>query len=211
MSADPDLVDSFQKDQDIHRRTAADIYGIAPEEVQDHQRAAAKAINFGLMYGKTAFGLAEELGISRKEAQATIDSYFARYRGVKNFLDSQIELARERGWTETMLGRKRSVPEITAKNPMLRQAAERIAMNTPIQGTAADLMKIAMIRLHHAIQDQRLLSRMTVQVHDEILVEAPVAEVEQVSKVIAQALEGAMKLSVPLRVNVSSGSNWMDL
>jgi len=211
MSGDPELVNSFQKGEDVHRRTAGEIFGISADQVDDHQRGIAKAINFGLMYGKTAFGLSQELKISRKDAKDMIDRYFERYRGVKIFLDAQVESAREKGYVTSYLGRKRKLPEIHSKNAAIRSNAERMAMNTPIQATAADLMKLAMIEIDRRIESEGYRSRLTIQVHDEVVLDCPRDEVEAVKKWVPEVMEGAMKLSVPLLVNVSSGENWMEL
>ncbi len=211
MSQDPELVGSFLREEDVHRRTASEIFGVPPEQVDDRQRSIAKAINFGLMYGKTAHGLAQELKISRKEAQETIDRYFQRYSGVKKFLDGQIQQARDSGQVHTLAGRRRKLRDIHSRNPALRAVAERMAMNTPIQGTAADLIKLAMIDLDRAIASRGLKSRLILQVHDELVLDVPKDEQSVVEKILAETMESAMKLTVPLRVNVSSGATWADL
>jgi len=211
MSGDPELCGSFNRNEDVHKRTASEIFGVPPESVGDRERSIAKAINFGLMYGKTPFGLAQELQISRKEAQETIDRYFERYRGVKVFLDRQIQQAREKGYSETLLGRKRPLPLITSRNAGLRANAERMAMNAPIQGTAADLMKLAMIELDERLRREGYQSKMILQVHDEVLLDCPQFEVEKVRALTEDILENALKLSVPLRVNSAIGPNWMEL
>jgi DNA polymerase-1 len=211
MSQDPELVGSFLREEDVHRRTASEIFGVSPDQVDDRQRSIAKAINFGLMYGKTAHGLAQELKISRKEAQETIDRYFHRYSGVKKFLDGQIQQARDSGQVHTLAGRRRKLRDIHSRNPALRAVAERMAMNTPIQGTAADLIKLAMIDLDRALTSQKLRARLILQVHDELVLDVPKGEQSVVEKILAETMEGAMKLTVPLRVNVSSGATWADL
>ncbi len=211
MSGDRELCASFLKDEDVHRRTASEIFSVRPDAVTDAQRGIAKAINFGLMYGKTPFGLAQELGISRREAQETIDRYFARYSGVKTFLDGLIEDARNRSESYTLLGRRRVLHDIRSKNPAVRNAAERMAMNTPIQGTAADLMKLAMIQIDYELQAGNYQSKLIIQVHDEVVLDCPRAEVEQVQRLVCKAMEGAMTLSVPLRVNSAHGATWFDL
>ena len=211
MSEDPNLIDSFVKNEDVHRRTASEIYHIDPKDVTDEQRAVAKAINFGLMYGKGPFALAEELGISRTEAKKMIEEYFKRYSKVKHFLDSLIVTAREQGYVMTIVGRKRLLPEIKSANHMMRAGAERMAMNAPIQGTASDMIKIAMIRLYHLLIEKKLKSRILLQVHDELVLECPKAEVEVVSKLVQETMEGAMKLKVPLNVNVGVGNHWAEL
>jgi DNA polymerase-1 len=162
------------------------------------------------MYGKTAFGLAEELGIPRKEAKEIIDRYFTRYHRVKEFLDRLILSARERGYTETLTGRKRALPELHSKNPMMRQSAERMAMNTPIQGTAADLIKLAMIELDEKLRAGKYGARMTIQVHDELVLEVPESESERVEALVVATMEGAMKLDVPLKVNTAFGHSWYE-
>ncbi len=210
MSGDKELSRSFIADEDVHRRTASEIYSVNPESVTDLQRNVAKAINFGLMYGKTAFGLSQELGIPRKEAQETIDAYFKRYSGVKHFLDQQVILAKERGYAMTLMGRKRSLKDIDARNPMIRQNAERMAMNSPIQGTAADMMKLAMIEVDEKLIEGGYRSKLTIQVHDELVLDVPKDELEDVQKLVCGIMEGAMKLDVPLRVNAGSGENWSE-
>ena len=211
MSGDKDLSASFQKDEDVHQRTASEIFGVKPEEVDDRQRGIAKAINFGLMYGKTAFGLSQELKIPRKEAAEIIEAYFRRYHGVKHFLDRQILEAKERGYVTTIMGRKRYLGDINSSNVMLRNNAERMAMNSPIQGTAADLMKLAMIELDEQLEKGGFKSKLIIQVHDEFVLDCPKKEAEAVRKLVTKVMENAMQLSVPLRVNSSTGNNWMEM
>jgi len=184
---------------------------VKPSEVDSRQRGIAKAINFGLMYGKTAFGLAQELKIPRSEAKDIIDRYFTRYAAVKRFLDRLVSDARETGEVTTLLGRKRRLPEIHSKNPAIRANAERMAMNSPIQGTAADMMKLAMISLDGALKAGGYRSKLIIQVHDELVLECPEAEAREVEGVVKRSMEGAMKLSVPLRVNAATGANWAEL
>lgn len=211
MSGDPVLVESFVRGEDVHRRTASEIFHKAPEKVTDEERSSAKAINFGLMYGKTVFGLAEELHISRAESKRMIDQYFTRYAGVKAFLDRQVAEAHESGHVSTLLGRKRALPEIHSKNPAIRNNAERMAMNSPIQGTASDLIKVAMVRLHRELGAGGFRSRLLLQVHDELVLECPREEVEAVKALVTAVMESAIKLSVPLVVNVGVGRNWAEL
>jgi DNA polymerase-1 len=215
MSGDPELTRSFRENEDVHRRTAGEIFEIPADQVDDRQRSIAKAINFGLMYGKTAFGLSQELGISRGEAQDTINRYFRRYSAVKSFLDQQILDAKERGWVQTLLGRKRYLPDIQAKNAAIRQNAERIAMNSPIQGTAADLMKLAMIQIDSEIARRKMGSRLIIQVHDEVVLDCPEGEIDEaralVEKIMITAGDQTMKLSVPLTVNSGVGKTWLEL
>jgi DNA polymerase-1 len=215
MSQDQDLLDSFLKNEDVHRRTASEIFGVPGPEVTDQQRGIAKAINFGLMYGKSAFGLAEELDISRTEAKEMITKYFVRYNGVKRFLDGLIEDAKAKGETSTLLGRKRALKDINAKNPAMRSGAERMAMNTPIQGTAADLMKLAMIRLDDGLREGGFKAKLIIQVHDEVVLDCPKDEVPSVKKLVVSCMEhafdGLVKLDIPLRVNVDVGPNWSEV
>ena len=211
MSGDKELTSSFQKDEDVHRRTASEIFGVKPDQIDDRQRGIAKAINFGLMYGKSAFGLAQELKIPRGEAKDIIDRYFARYSGVKNYLDQTVLDARERGFTTTLLGRKRPLPDIRASNHAVRSNAERMAMNSPIQGTAADLMKLAMIEIDSELQKGGYKSKFTIQVHDEVILDCPKNEAKEIEKLIARVMENSMKLDVPLRVNSGQGNDWSEL
>ena len=215
MSGDPELVRSFQAGEDVHRRTASEIFHVSVDAVTSQQRGVAKAINFGLMYGKSAFGLAAELGISRTEAKDYITRYFDRFRGVKNYLDTVIIEAGERGSVSTLLGRRRILRDIRSSNPAVRAGAERLAMNTPIQGTAADLMKCGMIRVQEGLKRLGGKARMIIQVHDEVVIDCPREEVGSVRSVVVEALEhafdGFVKVSVPLSVNVEIGDNWMDL
>ena len=211
MSGDQNLCDSFLKGEDVHRRTASEIFHKSPAEVSDEERSFAKAINFGLMYGKTVFGLAEELHISRGEAKGMIDRYFSRYSGVKEFLDHQVASAHEHGFVTTLLGRKRMLPEIKSSNHGVRSNAERMAMNSPIQGTASDLIKVAMVKLHRELVSKKLKSKLLLQVHDELLLECPQGEVAEVTKLVTEVMENAIQLNVPLQVNVGTGKNWAEL
>ena len=220
-SEDPILIHAFREDEDIHTRTAAEIFQVFPEMITPDLRRQAKTINFGIIYGMSAFRLSKELGISRKMAQTYIDHYFGRYPGVKAFIDRTIETARETRKTATLLGRIRELPDIDAKNPTLRQFAERTAVNTPIQGTAADLIKLAMIRAHRALRKRRLKAGMLLTVHDELVFEAPPEEVDAVIDLARVAMENVWEaardilgseawepLRVPLDVNIDTGDNW---
>jgi DNA polymerase-1 len=209
-SGDESLIDAFAKGEDIHRRTAAEVNGIDPSEVTADQRAHAKAINFGIIYGSSAFGIANQLGIAQAEAQATIDRYFARYRGVRRFLDETVALAQQTGYVRTLLGRRRYLPDLRSRNRALRQAAERMAVNTVIQGTAADLIKKAMVEVLDALRDEGLRARMLLQVHDELVFEAPPSELERLRGLVKSRMEGVHALSVPLVVDVGTGRNWRE-
>ncbi|MGK5081730.1 DNA polymerase I [Bdellovibrionota bacterium FG-1] len=211
MSGDRELSRSFLADEDVHRRTASEIFGVPTDQVDDRSRGIAKAINFGLMYGKSAFALAQELGISRKEAGEIIAKYFEKYNGVKRYLDQSIQDAREKGYAMTLMGRKRFLPDLQSKNHAVRGSAERMAMNTPIQGTASDLMKLAMIELDQQLVKRGFKAKLTIQVHDEVVLDCPRSEVPEVKKLVCDIMENAMKLDVPLRVNAESGENWMEL
>jgi DNA polymerase I len=210
-SEDPVLVEAFRKGQDIHSRTAQEVFGVGPMAQNAEHRRAAKAINFGIIYGQTPFGLAAQLGIDQKEAAKFIAAYFARYRGVKQYLDRSLAEARKSGVTRTLFGRIRPVPEITSPQPNLRNFAERTALNTPLQGTAADLIKIAMIAIDRQLAEEGLRAKMILQVHDELLFEAPHAEMDHLRKLVRPAMENAYALTVPLVVDMKAGPNWRDM
>jgi DNA polymerase-1 len=209
-SGDESLIEAFERDEDVHRRTAAEVHGIAPEAVSADQRAHAKAINFGIIYGSSAFGIANQLGIAQAEAQATIDRYFERYRGVRRFLDETVEHARAQGFVRTLLGRRRYLPDLSSRNRALRQAAERMAVNTVIQGTAADLIKKAMVEVAEALREAGLAARMILQVHDELVFEAPERELEALAGLVRERMQSVYALRVPLRVDVGTGKNWRE-
>jgi DNA polymerase I len=210
-SEDPVLVEAFRTGQDIHSRTAQDVFGVGPMALNADHRRAAKAINFGIIYGQTPFGLAAQLGIDQKEAARFIASYFDRYRGVKKYLDQSLAEARKTGFTRTLFGRIRPVPEITSPQPNLRNFAERTALNTPLQGTAADLIKLAMIAIDRQLADEGLEAKMILQVHDELLFEVPHHEIDRLRVLVRSAMEGARALTVPLVVDIKSGLNWRDM
>ncbi len=211
LSGDQVLVDAFRMDQDIHERTALEVFGAADPANRSEWRRRAKVINFGIVYGLSAFGMAQRLGIPREESQAFIDAYFERYQGVRRWLDATVEEARRTGRVRTMFGRIRPIPDIHSKDYALRQFAERTAVNSPIQGTAADLIKIAMIRIRKSLRENRLSAKMLLQVHDELVLESPEREVEPVKELVRREMEGAAALSVRLRVDVSVADNWMDM
>jgi DNA polymerase-1 len=208
LSADPGLVDAFKNGKDIHRATAAEIMGVDESDVTVEQRRHAKAVNFGLIYGMSAFGLARQIDVGRKEAQTYIDTYFARYPGVKVYMESTRDVASQEGYVETLYGRRLHLPEINSTNGMRRQAAERTAINAPMQGTAADIIKRAMIKMHDWIQTEAPDVRMILQVHDELIFEVPVAKEAEVSAKIKEIMEAAADLDVPLVVELGSGANW---
>jgi DNA polymerase-1 len=208
LSADEGLVAAFAGDEDIHRATAAEVFAVSLDEVTADHRRAAKAINFGLMYGMSAFGLARQLGVGRGEAQAYVDLYFDRYPGVKAFMDSTREQARQQGYVETLFGRRLYLPEINERNAQRRQYAERSAINAPMQGTAADIIKKAMIAVHAWLAEEAVPARMIMQVHDELVLEVAGDEVDRVRHGVVSLMCGAAELSVPLKVDVGVGRNW---
>ncbi len=208
LSGDAGLLAAFANNEDIHRATAAEIFMVAPADVDSEQRRYAKVINFGLIYGMSAFGLAKQLGIERGAATAYIDRYFARYPGVKNYMDSTREQARQQGYVETVFGRRLWLPEINASNGMKRQGAERAAINAPMQGTAADLIKLAMIAVQRWLETEKLHSRLIMQVHDELVLEVPEAELHLVKEMLPKLMCGVAELQVPLLVELGAGKNW---
>ncbi|MBI2527989.1 MAG: hypothetical protein HYV93_18640 [Candidatus Rokubacteria bacterium] len=208
VSGEESLVEAFRRGEDIHRRTASEVFGVPLAAVTQEQRDAAKTTNFSVIYGVTAFGLSRGLAISQQEAQEFLDRFFARHPRVKAYLERTVAEGREQGWVATLTGRRRWLPEIRSGNPNLRGFAERMATNAPIQGTAADLIKTAMVRLHRELGARGLESRMLLQVHDELLFEAPEAEVLPLEALAAEVMESAMTLSVPLRVDIKAGTDW---
>ncbi|NIP44867.1 MAG: DNA polymerase I [Gammaproteobacteria bacterium] len=208
LSGDEGLKQAFESGEDIHRATASEVFGVAFDEVDDDERRSAKAINFGLIYGMSAFGLGRQLGIPRREAQEYVDLYFARYPGVKRFMEETRERARERGFVETVFGRRLYLPEIKSRNPARRQYAERTAINAPMQGTAADIIKRAMIALHDWLGTSGARARMIMQVHDELVLEVVEDAVDDVQAKVKELMESAAELSVPLKVDTGSGKNW---
>jgi DNA polymerase I len=210
-SEDPVLIEAFRVGQDIHARTAQEVFGVGPLAQTAEHRRAAKAINFGIIYGLSAFGLAQQLGIEQKEAAKFIAAYFERYPGVKKYLDRSLDEVRRVGFTTTLLGRRRSIPEIASPVPNLRSLAERTALNTPLQGTAADLIKLAMITIHRELAVRQLRTRMILQVHDELLFEAPAEELDPLRSIVRAAMEQVRALRVPLVVDLKAGPNWRDM
>lgn len=208
MSDDKNLIDAYNHSKDIHAATASLVFHVPLEEVTKEQRSNAKAVNFGIVYGISSFGLSNDLSISRKEAEQYIKDYFISYPGIKNYLDNSVKEAKEKGYSVTMFGRRRPIPELTSGNFMQRQFGERVAMNSPIQGSAADIMKIAMINVVKELKEKDLKSKIVLQVHDELLIEAYENEVEQVKDILKRNMEQAAHLNVPLDVDVQVGNNW---
>jgi DNA polymerase-1 len=210
-SEDPILIKAFVDDEDIHTRTASEVFQVAPSQITADLRRQAKAINFGIIYGMSAFGLSQQLNISQKMAKTYIDHYFARYQGVKRFIDQTVSAAAETQRTSTLFGRIRLLPDMTSTNNVVRQAAERTAINTPIQGTAADLIKMAMIRVDRALRDQKLQSVMVLTVHDELVFEVPAEELDTVKHLVKELMEDVWPLKVPLKANVAYGEDWAEV
>ncbi len=210
MSGDESLIQAYREAKDIHRTTASQVFHIPFEEVTDLQRRNAKAVNFGIVYGISSFGLSQDLSISKKEAADYIERYFETYPKIKAFLDSLVGDAKEKGYSVTIYGRRRPLPELSSSNFMQRSFGERVAMNAPIQGTAADIIKIAMIRVHDRMQREGLKSRLLLQVHDELLIEAEKSELERVQKILKEEMQGAASLAVSLEVDMHTGNNWYE-
>lgn len=208
LSEDPALIQAFQEGEDIHAYTASLVFGVPLKEVSSTMRYAAKAVNFGILYGQQAFGLSKELGIPVEEAKTFIKTYFQRYKKIGDYLEACKESVRRYGYSVTLFGRKRPIPEITNKNMFIRQAAERLAVNTPLQGTAADLIKLAMIQIDHTLKHQKFEGKMILQIHDELLFEVPDTELEKITLPIQSIMEGVLQLKIPLVVNISIGKNW---
>ena len=210
MSGDEKLIQAYKEAQDIHRMTASQVFHIPFDEVTPLQRRNAKAVNFGIVYGISSFGLSQDLSITRKEAAQYIENYFETYPKIKGFLDGLVESGKENGYVATMFGRRRPVPELKSSNFIQRSFGERVAMNSPIQGTAADIIKIAMIRVHRRLKEEQLKSRLILQVHDELLIETAKEEVEIVSQILEEEMKGAADLSVSLEIDMHTGENWYE-
>lgn len=210
LSGDAGLLEAFAEGKDIHRATAAEVFGVAVDSVEDDQRRAAKAINFGLIYGMSAFGLAKQLDIKRHEAQAYIDVYFARYPGVRQYMDSTRESAKEAGFVETVFGRRLYLPDINARNGQLRQYAERTAINAPMQGTAADIIKRAMLATDSWLKTSATDARIIMQVHDELVLEVKAGEADVVAEQVRKLMTDAAELRVPLEVDIGIGNSWQE-
>ncbi|PWG82527.1 DNA polymerase I [Pararcticibacter amylolyticus] len=210
ISKDENMMDAFAKGLDIHTATAAKVYGVPLEEVDSTKRRNAKAVNFGIIYGQSAFGLSQNLGIPRKEAAEIIEEYFRQYSGIKRYMNDTMNFARENGYVQTLMGRRRYLRDINSANATVRGFAERNAINAPIQGSAADLIKIAMINIHNDLREQNLLSKMTMQVHDELVFEVPLQEIDLVKPIIEDRMKNAIKTSVPIVIEIGTGTNWLE-
>jgi DNA polymerase-1 len=202
------MQEAFQKGEDIHASTAAKVFNVALEEVSREQRSQAKTVNFGIVYGVSAFGLSNQTNLNRKESKALIDAYYETYPKLKSYIKKQVDFARENGYVETILGRRRYLKDINSQNSIVRSAAERNAVNAPIQGSAADIIKIAMLRIHEKLKDYD--SQMLLQVHDELVFDAKKSELDALTNMIKTEMEQAYKLQVPLVVDVGTGTNWLE-
>ncbi|MBN9655335.1 DNA polymerase I [Halobacillus sp. GSS1] len=210
IAQDEKLMQAFKEGEDIHTQTASEVFGVSSSEVTSEMRRQAKAVNFGIVYGISDYGLSQSLGITRKEAQAFIDKYFESYPGVKSYMDDTVREAKEKGYVSTFMNRRRYLPDITSRNFNKRSFAERTAMNTPIQGSAADIIKKAMIDLEEKLQEEKMQAKVLLQVHDELIIEAPKEEVEQLEKIVSSVMENTVDLDVPLKVDSSYGDTWYD-
>ena len=211
MSGDEALIKAFNDGEDIHRATAANVLGVPEDQITVEERSRAKAVNFGVIYGMSAFGLSSNLHITQKDANEYIQAYFAKHKQVKEFMDESVAFCKENGYVTTMMGRKRYIKEINASQYMLRQIGERLAMNTPIQGTAADIIKIAMIKVYNALKEQGLKSKLILQIHDELIINTYPDEKETVKQLLVSNMESACEMSVELKAELNEGKNWYEL
>lgn len=210
IAGDEKLITAFKEDLDIHTKTAMEVFNVSADEVTSNMRRHAKAVNFGIVYGISDYGLSQSLGINRKEAGKFIEKYLDSYPGVKDYMEDIVHDAKQKGYVSTLLQRRRYLPEITSRNFNLRSFAERTAMNTPIQGSAADIIKKAMIDMAHRLEKEGLKTRLLLQVHDELIFEAPKEEIEKLKEIVPDVMEHAVELKVPLKVDFSYGSTWFD-
>ena len=208
LAEDPGLIRAFESGEDIHNATAASIFGIDPEDVNVEQRSRAKMVSYGLAYGMEAYGLAQRLGIETGEAAEILNSYFVAFPAVKSFMDEIVEQTKEMGYTETIFGRRRPIPDLASSNFRVRQAAERQAMNAPIQGLAADIFKIALVQIDRSLTAMKAQSRLILQVHDEVILEVEPDEHEDIKAMTIEKMRDAAELRVPLEVNVATGPSW---
>lgn len=204
------MLEAFRRGADIHTETATRVYGVLPALVTAEMRSACKMVNFGIIYGISAFGLSQRLNVPRKQAAELIETYFLQYPGVKTYMAEAITAAREKGFAKTLLGRRRFLRDINSRNNTSRQAAERNAINTPVQGTAADLIKLAMVRVHRELKQRRLKTKMVLQIHDELLFDVPKDEVDVVRDLVKQAMTMVLDIGVPLEVSVGVGDTWLE-
>ena len=210
VTGDAHMQEAFLSGADIHRSTAAKIYNIRPEDVTPRLRSSAKAINFGIMYGKGAYSLSKDIGVSVKEAEAFLQTYLATFPNIDGYMEKTIADARQCGYVSTLFGRRRALPELNSNNHNIRASGERMARNTPIQGTAADVIKLAMVRVWRRLRDEKMESRLILTVHDELIVEAPEAEAEKAAQILREEMEGCVHYAVPLSTDVHTGKNWLE-
>src|SRR5690606_32743972 len=210
LSEEPTMIESFQQNLDLRRATAARVFQVNLDEVTREQRSNAKTVNFGIIYGVSAFGLSQQTNLSRAESKDLIDAYYATYPKLRTYIDDQIAFAREYGYVQTVSGRRRYLKDINSQNAVVRGGAERNAVNAPIQGSAADIIKIAMINIHKRLQTEQLHTKMLLQVHDELVFDVPKFEIEIVKPIIKEEMENAFELSVPLEVEIGVADNWLD-
>jgi len=211
LSGDELLIKAYKDAKDIHKITASEVFHIPFDEVTPLQRSNAKAVNFGIVYGISSFGLGQDLNISRKEAEKFIKKYFEAYPKIKEYLDNLVETAKNEGYSETLFGRRRPIPELSSSNFMQRSFGERVAMNSPIQGTAADIIKIAMNRVNKRLKENNMKSQLILQVHDELLIETHKDEIEEVKAILTEEMQGAANLDVPLIIDINMGENWYEV
>ena len=211
ISQDPELIATFLRDEDVHAATASRVFNVSPDKVTSEMRRVAKTVNFGIIYGMSNYGLEQATSFSREEASQFITAYFEKYPRVKEYIEATKSQARERGYVQTVLGRRRYIPEINSPNRQVREAAERMAINMPVQGTSADIIKIAMVNLHREMEKQNLQSKMTLQVHDELVFEVPPEEIDQMKELASRIMPEALKLRVPLRIDIKLGKNWAEM
>ena len=210
MSGDENMINAFNNNQDIHASTAAKVFNVDLGKVTREQRSHAKIVNFGIIYGVSAFGLSNQTNLSRSESKIIIDNYYNSYPALKEFMSNQINFARENGFVQTILGRKRFLNDINSRNGMIRSSAERNAINTPVQGSAADIIKLSMINIADELKNNSLKSKLILQVHDELVFDVPLEEVDLIKKIIIDKMENAYKLKVPLTVDLGVGNNWLE-
>ena len=210
MSGDENMINAFNNNQDIHASTAAKVFNVDLGKVTREQRSHAKIVNFGIIYGVSAFGLSNQTNLSRSESKIIIDNYYNSYPALKEFMSNQINFARENGFVQTILGRKRFLNDINSRNGMIRSSAERNAINTPVQGSAADIIKLSMINIADELKNNSLKSKLILQVHDELVFDVPIEEVDLIKKIIIDKMENAYKLKVPLTVDLGVGNNWLE-
>ena len=211
MSSDENMIYAFKHGEDIHKQVASKILNIPIDEVTKEQRSSAKAVNFGIVYGISDYGLANQIGVSNKQAKEYISQYLEKYSGIKHFMDNIVDSAKSKGYVETLFGRRRYIPEIKSNNYMVRQFGNRAAMNTPIQGTAADIMKIAMINVYNKIKEEKIDAKIVLQIHDELLIEVNNKDKEKAKQILKECMEKATKLEIPLEVELSEGSSWYEV